>query len=65
MAKSYGIILRTVYMITELRIGQTCVGFFVEKETYEKRIEALTSLVATMPEENRKLIVTIMKHLKK
>lgn len=39
--------------------------FFVEQETYEKRIEALTSLVATMPEENRKLIVTIMKHLKK
>ncbi|XP_073252515.1 rho GTPase-activating protein 26-like [Porites lutea] len=37
----------------------------VKQETYEKRIEALTSLVATMPEENRKLIVTIMKHLKK
>ena len=51
-------------MIMELRRGNLC-WFFVEQETYEKRIEALTSLVATMPEENRKLIVTIMKHLKK
>lgn len=35
----------------------------VKKDTYEKRVEALTSLVGTLPEENRKLIRTILRHL--
>lgn len=37
--------------------------FVVEKDTYEKRVEALRSLVADLPEENRTLIRMIMKHL--
>ncbi|XP_078371210.1 rho GTPase-activating protein 26-like isoform X2 [Oculina patagonica] len=35
----------------------------VKKETYEKRVEALRTLVAELPEENRQLIRMIMKHL--
>ncbi|XP_020604145.1 rho GTPase-activating protein 26-like isoform X2 [Orbicella faveolata] len=35
----------------------------VKKDTYEKRVEALRSLVADLPEENRTLIRMIMKHL--
>ena len=38
-------------------------SFFVERDTYEKRVEALTSLVASLSEENRKLIKTVMRHL--
>ncbi|XP_074619725.1 rho GTPase-activating protein 26-like isoform X2 [Acropora palmata] len=35
----------------------------VKKETFEKRVDALTSLVASLPEDNRSLIRTVMKHL--
>lgn len=35
----------------------------VKKDTFEKRVDALTSLVASLPEENRSLIRTIMRHL--
>ncbi|CAH3045582.1 unnamed protein product [Pocillopora meandrina] len=35
----------------------------VKKDTFEKRVEALKCLVAELPEENRKLIRMIMKHL--
>lgn len=34
-----------------------------EKETYERRVEALRCLVADLPEDNRTLIRMIMKHL--
>lgn len=35
----------------------------VKKDTFEKRVEALRCLVDNLPEENRKLIRMIMKHL--
>ncbi|XP_015777163.1 PREDICTED: rho GTPase-activating protein 10-like [Acropora digitifera] len=35
----------------------------VKKETFEKRVDALIYLVASLPEDNRSLIRTVMKHL--